>query len=119
MFIILETAVQDDKVMEDFELESLLMGGDHSQKVKEPSIRSDSNSKDCVNLASSTAVSRIMRLCKKSIIYHRGTKNKIGRIALGGRMEKYIPILPPKAILPIPFFCSLCLCVSVVDNALF
>jgi hypothetical protein len=41
----LETAVQDDKVMQDFELESLLMGGDHSQKVKAPPIRSDSNSK--------------------------------------------------------------------------
>jgi hypothetical protein len=35
----LETAVQDDKVMQDFELESLLMGGDHSQKVKPPPIR--------------------------------------------------------------------------------
>jgi hypothetical protein len=32
----LETAVQDDKVLQDFELESLLMGGDHSQKVKAP-----------------------------------------------------------------------------------
>jgi hypothetical protein len=27
-------AVQEDKVMEDFELESLQMEGDHSQKVK-------------------------------------------------------------------------------------
>jgi hypothetical protein len=33
---ILETAVEDDKVMQDFELESLLMGGNHSQKVKAP-----------------------------------------------------------------------------------
>jgi hypothetical protein len=55
----LETAVQDDKVLQDFELESLLMGGDHSQKVKAPSIRSDYGSKDCGNLSSSTAVSRI------------------------------------------------------------
>jgi hypothetical protein len=54
----LETAVQDDKVMEDFELESLMMGGDHSQKVKAPPIKSDYGSKDCVNLSSSTAVSR-------------------------------------------------------------
>ncbi len=58
----LETAVQDDKVMQDFELESLLMGGDHSQKVKAPTIRSDSGSKDCVNLSSSTAVSRLKAL---------------------------------------------------------
>jgi len=34
--IILETAVQDDEVMQDFESESLLVGGDHSQKVKAP-----------------------------------------------------------------------------------
>jgi 23S rRNA G2069 N7-methylase RlmK/C1962 C5-methylase RlmI len=54
----LETAGQDDQVMQDFELESLLIGGDHSQKVKAPPIRSDCSSKDCVNLSSSTAVSR-------------------------------------------------------------
>jgi stage V sporulation protein SpoVS len=55
----LETAVQDDKVMQGFELESLLMGGDHSQTVKAPPIRSGYSSKDCVNLSSSTAVSRL------------------------------------------------------------
>ncbi len=55
----LETAVQDDKVMQDFELELLLMGGDHSQKVKAPPFRSDYGSKDCVNLSSSTAISRL------------------------------------------------------------
>jgi methionyl-tRNA formyltransferase len=54
----LERAVQDDKVKQDFELESLLMEGDHSQKVKAPSVRSDYESKDYVNLSSSTAVSR-------------------------------------------------------------
>jgi pimeloyl-ACP methyl ester carboxylesterase len=60
LVIILETAVQDDKVMQDFELESLLMGGDHSQKVKAPPIRSGYGLKDCVTLSSSTAVSRII-----------------------------------------------------------
>jgi 3-dehydroquinate dehydratase / shikimate dehydrogenase len=45
--------------MQGFELESLLIGGDHSQKVKESPIRSDYGSKHCVNLSSSTAVSRI------------------------------------------------------------
>jgi 2-oxoglutarate dehydrogenase E1 component len=55
----LEMAVQDDKVMQYFELGSLLMGGDHSQKVKAPPIRSDYGSKDCVNLSSSTAVARL------------------------------------------------------------
>jgi hypothetical protein len=59
-FIILETAVQDDKVMQDFDLESLLMEGDHSQKVKATPIGRDYGLKDCVNLSSSTAVSRIM-----------------------------------------------------------
>jgi hypothetical protein len=50
--MILETAVQDDKVMQDFELESLSMGVDHSQKVKATPIGSDYSSKDCVNLSS-------------------------------------------------------------------
>ena len=54
----LETAVQDGKVMQDFELESLITGGEHSQKVKAPPVISDYGSKDCVNLPSSTAVSR-------------------------------------------------------------
>jgi phosphatidylglycerophosphatase C len=58
--VILEMAVQDDKGIQDFELESLLMGGGHSQKVKAPLIRSDYSSKDCVNLSSSTAVLRIV-----------------------------------------------------------
>jgi o-succinylbenzoate synthase len=55
----LETTVQDDKVMQDCELESLLMRGNHSQKVKAPPIRSDYGSKNCVNLSSSPAVSRL------------------------------------------------------------
>jgi hypothetical protein len=45
--------------MQDFELELILMGSDHSQKVKAPPIRSDYSSKDCVTLSSSTAVSRL------------------------------------------------------------
>jgi hypothetical protein len=44
--------------MQDFELESLSMGAEHSQKVKAAPIESDSGSKDCVDLASSTAKSR-------------------------------------------------------------
>ena len=55
----LETAVQDNKVMQDFELESLRMGTDHSQMVKATPTGSDYGSKDCVNLLSSTAVSRL------------------------------------------------------------
>ena len=57
IFFNLETAVQD-KVMQDFELKSLSMEADHSQMVKAASIGSDYGSKDCVNLLSSTAVSR-------------------------------------------------------------
>ena len=34
--IILETAVEDGKVTQDFELELLITGGEHSQKVKAP-----------------------------------------------------------------------------------
>ena len=55
----LETAVPDNKVMQDFELESLSRGVDHSQKVKAAPIERDYGSKDCVNLLSSTAVSRL------------------------------------------------------------
>ena len=54
----LESAVQDNKVMQDFELESLPIGADHSQMVKAAPIGSDSKSKDYVNLLPSTAVSR-------------------------------------------------------------
>ena len=53
-------AVQDGEVMQDFESESFVMGGDHSQKVKAPPITNDYGSKDCVNLPSSTAVSGII-----------------------------------------------------------
>ena len=55
----LETAIQDDKVMQDFDLESLLMGADHSLWVKAAPIESDYGSKGCVNLPSSIAVSRV------------------------------------------------------------
>ena len=55
-----DSAVQDAKAMQDFESESLLMGVEHSQKVKATPIESDYGSKDCVDLASSTAESRII-----------------------------------------------------------
>ena len=45
--------------MQDPELESLLMGAEHSPKVKAAPIKSDSGSGDCVELASSTAESRL------------------------------------------------------------
>jgi hypothetical protein len=46
--------------MQDFDLELLEMGADHSQKVKAAHITSDYSSKDCVTLSSSTAVSRLI-----------------------------------------------------------
>jgi len=57
--ISLETAIQGDKVMQDFESGSFAMGVDHSQKVKATPIANDYGSKDCVNLSPSIAVSRI------------------------------------------------------------
>jgi len=60
--IILETVVESDKVMQDFESESIAMGVDHSQKVKATPITIDYGSKDCVNLSLSTAVFRMMVL---------------------------------------------------------
>ena len=58
--IILKTAVQSGKVMQDFESESFSMGAEHSQKVKAAPIENDYGSKDCVNLPLSTAVFRII-----------------------------------------------------------
>ena len=55
----LETAVRDGKVMQDFDSESFPTGGSHSQMVKGPPVGNDSGSKDCVNLPSPTAVSRL------------------------------------------------------------
>jgi hypothetical protein len=46
--------------MQDLESESLLMGAEHSQTVKAAPIKSDYGSRDCVDLASSTAESRII-----------------------------------------------------------
>lgn len=54
----LETAVQDDKIMQDFGLESPITRCEHSQEVKtSPIISGYSSKKDCVNLPSSNAVS--------------------------------------------------------------
>ena len=78
----LETAVQDNKVMQDFELESLSMGAHYSQKVKVANIGSDYGSKDCVNLFSSAAVSKFnltlnnMR-CKNVIAIGQRTAGKL------------------------------------------
>ena len=57
--VILETAVRDDKVMQGFDSESFKSGGLHSRLVKGPPLLNDSGSKDCVNLPSPTAASRI------------------------------------------------------------
>ncbi|MBS0636987.1 MAG: hypothetical protein JSS12_05710, partial [Verrucomicrobia bacterium] len=54
----LDSAVQDAKAMQDLESESLLMGAEHSLKVKAAITKSDYGSRDCVDLASSTAESR-------------------------------------------------------------
>ena len=64
----LDSAVQDDKAMQDFESESLLMGADHSQKVKAAPIKSGYGSKDCVTVSSSTAVSRFIAIKRKPAI---------------------------------------------------
>ncbi len=58
--IILKTAVGDAPAAQDFEPESLAIGGEHCQTVKAPSITNDSGTKDCVDGASSTAVFRII-----------------------------------------------------------
>jgi len=55
----LETAVRDAKLAQDLELESLCSGAGHSQVVKDRPTENDSGSRDCVKLASPTAVSRL------------------------------------------------------------
>ncbi len=55
----LETAVRDAKLAQDLELESLCSGAGHSQVVKDRPTANDSGSRDCVKLASPTAVSRV------------------------------------------------------------
>ncbi len=55
----LETAVRDAKLAQDLELESLFRGAGHSQVVKDRLTANDSGSRDCVKLASPTAVSRL------------------------------------------------------------
>ena len=68
--IILNPAVQDAKAMQDFDSESFLMGAEHSQKVKAAPIKSGYGSKDCVDLASSTAGFRIIQ--QTAISWKRG-----------------------------------------------
>jgi len=58
----LETAVRDAKLAQSLELESLCNGVGHSQMVKDHPIANDSGSRDCVKLASPTAVSRLKEL---------------------------------------------------------
>jgi len=55
----LETAVRDAKLAQDLELESLCSGAGHSRLVKDRLTAYDSGSRDCVKLASPTAVSRL------------------------------------------------------------
>ena len=59
--MILETVVRDGKVRQGFGPESFKSGGSHSQLVKGPPLLNDSGPKDCVNLPSPTAVSRMMK----------------------------------------------------------
>ncbi len=65
--MILETAVRDAKLAQDLELESLCNGVGHSQMVKDHPIANDSGSRDCVKLASPTAVSRMILRLKACI----------------------------------------------------
>jgi YfiH family protein len=55
----LDSAVRNDKAMQDFESESLSIGGDHSQKMKTLPIKSGYGSKDCVDFSFPTAESRL------------------------------------------------------------
>ncbi len=91
----LETAVQGDKVMQDFELESLTIGDEHSQKVKAPPIVSDYGSKNCVNLSPSSTVSRLkwsVELNHSEAIYSLSQKNTSWQEGWKGVSIGYIPL---------------------------
>lgn len=59
MMLNLESAVTNDKVMEDFDLELFPHERRHSREVKAPLIGNDSKSKDCFNLSVLTADCRL------------------------------------------------------------
>ena len=59
--MILETAIRDGKVVQDFDAESHRAGDTHSQMVKGSPALCDYGSKDCINLPSPIAVSRIIQ----------------------------------------------------------
>ena len=86
----LETAVQDNQAMQNFELESLSMEVDHSQKVKAASLESDSGSKDCVNLLSSTAVPRLKQQTSLVIAHRLSTIKDAAHILVlqGGKIAE-------------------------------
>ncbi len=65
---ILETAVRDAKLAQNLELESLCSGAGHSRLVKDRPTANDSGSRDCVKLASPTAVFRFM--LKEELLHH-------------------------------------------------
>jgi hypothetical protein len=58
--IVLETAVEGNELMQSFDLKSLSMGAEHSQKVRAFPIGRKSNSKEWINSLPSTTVSRII-----------------------------------------------------------
>lgn len=59
----LKVAVKDALAVQDFDLESLAAVGKHSQIGKAPTGASDSNSKDCADRGSLTAIFRFTVLC--------------------------------------------------------
>ena len=60
--IILETAVEPRKKVQDFEPQLLAAGVEHSQKVKATPAASDCGSEDCAFIPDSTAVSRLNKI---------------------------------------------------------
>ncbi len=67
----LETAIRDGKVVQDFDAESHRAGDTHSQMVKGSPALCDYGSKDCINLPSPIAVSRInVSSTSKFSLYH-------------------------------------------------
>ncbi len=89
----LETAVQDAKAMQDFDPQSLLMGAEHSQKVKAAPIKSDCGSKDCVDLAPSTAVSRLIGRKADYIISNPPYISKADYLSLDREVRDFEPSL--------------------------
>ncbi len=116
IYIILETAVRDAKLAQDLELESLCSGAGHSRLVKDRPTANDSGSRDCVKLASPTAVFRIIRLLSKLAFTSAACKIILGSIFLGLMSQFAIPLPFSPVPITLQTFGVACLSIALTPH---